>query len=255
MGTRYLHASQLAASLTAGLLILLISGASPTTSWGVEFGFLVDNYTLEPDDSLELTAETDDQGTEPQDGDLGNDADDWTDVDKIDSDGPQSDQERLVPAVIGGRFQLPPLMAKTIATEQIGNGKTPDNFRQDQPANQVALPEGGSDRAQPWNWSVVQWEAPNAFSYPLYFEDRMLERHGHIRFGHLQPVASGVRFFSTIPMLPYLMTIKSPCDPEYKLGHFRSGSAAPALLQRPPLERRAVVAESLFLGGAIGIFP
>ncbi len=254
MGTPYLHASTLAASLRATLLLLLISAISTTACWAVEFGFLVDSFVADPDDSLELTAEPADDDPETEDEGSGDDADD-AGQDMMESDGPQSNADRLVPAVMGGRFQLPPLVAKTVATEQIGNGKTPDNFRQDQPINLVALPESGTDRGQPWHWSVVQWEAPNAFSYPLYFEDRMLERHGHIRFGHWQPVASGARFFATIPMLPYLMTIKSPCDPEYKLGHFRSGSAAPAVIQRPPLERRAVVAESLFLGGAIGIFP
>ncbi len=102
---------------------------------------------------------------------------------------------------------------------------------------------------------MSQWAASNTFSYPLYFEDRMLERHGQNRWGYLQPAMSGVRFFSTVPMLPYLMTVNKPCDCEYKLGHYRAGTCAPTMIQRPPLERRAVVAEALFLGGGIAIFP
>ena len=83
----------------------------------------------------------------------------------------------------------------------------------------------------------------------------MLERHGHTRLGCLQPVASGARFLATVPMLPYLMTVRHPCDKEYTLGYYRSGSRAPALLQRPPYERRAVVAETAAITGAILVFP
>jgi hypothetical protein len=79
----------------------------------------------------------------------------------------------------------------------------------------------------------------------------MLERHGHVRWGCFQPVASGARFFATIPMLPYLMTINEPCDCEYTLGYYRPGSCAPALVQRPPYDRRALVMEGLVVGGVV----
>ena len=35
----------------------------------------------------------------------------------------------------------------------------------------------------------------------------MLERHGHERWCCAQPLASGARFFLTVPMMPYLMTV------------------------------------------------
>ena len=83
----------------------------------------------------------------------------------------------------------------------------------------------------------------------------MLERHGHERCGHLQPLASGARFFATVPMLPYLMTVREPCDCEYTLGYYRPGSSVPAMLQRPPYERHALIIESAAVAGAIIAFP
>jgi hypothetical protein len=83
----------------------------------------------------------------------------------------------------------------------------------------------------------------------------MLERHGQERFGHLQPLASGVRFLATFPMMPYLMTVSEPCECEYTLGYYRSGSCTPALIQRPPYERRAMVMEALVSSGLIIAVP
>ncbi len=83
----------------------------------------------------------------------------------------------------------------------------------------------------------------------------MLERHGHQRFGMLQPFAAGTRFFVTVPMLPYLMTVREPCDCEYSLGYFQSGSRAPALYQRPPYSRRACIVESAAIAGAFIAIP
>jgi hypothetical protein len=39
---------------------------------------------------------------------------------------------------------------------------------------------------------------------PLYFEERAVERHGR-SWGPLQPAASGMQFFATLPVLPYKM--------------------------------------------------
>ena len=80
-----------------------------------------------------------------------------------------------LPEVVESRFDLPNLAAASTNTEDIGNGRIPDGFREvaDRPVE--ALPESGSERLEPWNWTVASWEAPNTFSYPLYFEDRMLD--------------------------------------------------------------------------------
>ncbi|MEM9643890.1 MAG: hypothetical protein AAF989_02755 [Planctomycetota bacterium] len=160
-----------------------------------------------------------------------------------------------LPVVENGRFILPALMAATTDQSGIGNGKLPTDFRDGTDEEVVALPESLFDRGLPASWTVRNWAAPNTFSLPRYFEDRMLERHGHERFPYLQPLASGVRFFSTIPMLPYLATVRPPCECEYTLGYYRTGSCAPVMLQRPPYERRAVIAEAAAIAGASIALP
>lgn len=165
------------------------------------------------------------------------------------------DPTTRIPSVKEGRFELPPLMAATTDTSEIGNGRLPDGFRVDDPAPLRPLPESASERGFQESWAVRDWAAPNTFSNPRYFEDRMLERHGHDRWGHLQPLASGARFFGTLPMLPYLMTVKSPWDTEYTMGYFRSGSRTPGFLQRPPWERRAAIAEGVAIAGGVIALP
>lgn len=164
------------------------------------------------------------------------------------------DAYSVLPKVVEGRFELPDIAAISTSTSEIGNGKIPDGFRGgDSPV--TALPEDPSQRGESWGYSVSNWAAADTFSHPRYFEDRMLERHGHERYPLAQPFVSGARFFATVPMLPYLMTVRPPCECESTLGYYRSGSCAPGVWQRPPLECRAVLAESAVVSGLIVAFP
>jgi hypothetical protein len=158
-----------------------------------------------------------------------------------------------------GRIVLPSLRAATIATNEIGKaaskGSVPQAFyTQDQDPGQVLIEEP-TLRDPGWAWSTYEFAAANTFSHPLYFEDVMLERHGHERFPLLQPMVSGARFFATIPMLPYLMTVRHPCDCEYKMGHFRTGDCVHPYCQRPPYVGRAVAVEALWITGGVLIIP
>lgn len=185
---------------------------------------------------------------------------DQTPVADVEDENPDDDlirgiDEDRTTKVVNGRFELPPMVAASIATDQIGNGRTPPGFREQNVTPLRSLPEAASDRGEIWNWSVSNWAAANTFSMPRFFEDRMLERHGHERFGCWQPLASGARFFATIPMLPYLSAIKDPCECEYTLGYYRPGSCAPALVQRPPYDRRAMVAESIAVATGMLALP
>lgn len=159
------------------------------------------------------------------------------------------------PELIDGHFRLPPLGPPSIATDKIGNGRLPKSFRDGMSTPMRFLPESAAQRGADPTWSTIQWSAANTFSYPRYFEDRMLERHGHQRFGLFQPLASGARFFATVPMLPYLMKISPPCECEYSMGFYRSGSCAPKLLQRPPFDAHAAVVEAAAIAGGIVAFP
>ncbi|OYP33123.1 hypothetical protein [Rhodopirellula sp. MGV] len=161
------------------------------------------------------------------------------------SDGNESLFAGRVTQFTEGRFALPPIEALTTETAKIGNGETPDGFRQGAEAAPVALPESGAERASTWYWSQRYWAAANTFSHPLYFEDRMLERHGQSRFPHMQPLVSAGRFAGQFAMLPYQVAISPPYECQYTLGYYRAGSCVPAFLQRPPYNRKAAVAQAV----------
>ena len=167
----------------------------------------------------------------------------------------RSIREELIPVAVDGRFRLPVLDAPETTLTVAENREAPMSYLDEKDAPTMQLPESASERGVPWNWTVCNWEAANTFSNPRYFEDRMLERHGQECFGHCQPLASGARFFLTVPMLPYLMTVSEPCDCEYTLGYYRSGSCTPALMQRPPYDRRAMIMEALVVSGVMIGFP
>ena len=145
--------------------------------------------------------------------------------------------------VSGNRFALPPIAALTTEMSEIGNGEVPEGFRQGETAPLIALPETGLDRGLPWDWYTQYWAAPNTFFHPLYFEDRMLERHGHKRFPHITPLVSGSRFVAQAALLPYLSAIHPPSECMYSLGYYRAGNCVPAFLQRAPYQRKAVAAQ------------
>jgi hypothetical protein len=107
------------------------------------------------------------------------------------------------------------------------------------------------------DWLPIQynWVASDLRHRPLYFEDAMLERHGQTRRPLVQPWASGARFFLTFPVLPYAVTVNPPRPAHSTLGHYRPGSGAPRLLQRPPLQTDAGLMEAGAWVGLILLLP
>lgn len=167
-----------------------------------------------------------------------------------------TDAEREKLGMNQSRFQLPALAAASTALpDGQGDGdRYPETFVEQFGQISEPLPETGDQRSADWHWSLCQWAAANTFSNPRYFEDRMLERHGQ-HFGCLQPLASGARFFGTVPMLPYLWTVSDPCDCQYTLGYFRPGECVPAMMQRPPYENRGTIIEAGAAAAVIIGFP
>ncbi len=99
------------------------------------------------------------------------------------------------------------------------------------------------------------WKASCLCHKPLYFEDVQLERYGHSRCPVLQPVISGVRFWATIPILPYLMGVYPPNECIYDLGYFRPGSCAPHMLQPLPISLRGALIEAGVVVGLAAAIP
>jgi hypothetical protein len=113
-------------------------------------------------------------------------------------------------------------------------------------------PWGGED-FQPRVWQPITftWTASGLCHKPLYFEDIQLERYGHALGPWVQPFASGVHFFLTLPILPYKMGLELPNECMYTLGYYRPGDCAPYMLDPIPLSIRAGLFEAgAWIGGA-----
>ncbi len=104
-------------------------------------------------------------------------------------------------------------------------------------------------------FKCVHWHPSSICHFPLRFEDAMLERHGQVRYGCWQPLVSGVKFFGTIPLIPYLNTLHPRCEPVYALGNYRPGGCAPVLRDSVPWDRNAAVVEALSLAGYFWAAP
>ena len=111
------------------------------------------------------------------------------------------------------------------------------------------------DRGDQWTPINCHWAASGNRYRPVYFEDTMLERHGQSRGELVQPFASGTRFFASIAALPYKAALNPPHCPTSSLGHYRVGSGAPCLLQRPPLQADAGLLQAGLVVGLIFIVP
>jgi len=129
-------------------------------------------------------------------------------------------------------------------------GATPDDLVVGRLPTPISLPYG-QDRFGYWTLDTKTWTAPVYCQQPTYFDDVMLEEHGHERFPKLQPLVSGVKFYSTAAFLPYLSCLNPPLQNYYSTGHYRPGTAAPCLRQRAPYDKGALRYQLLTTGATI----
>ena len=99
------------------------------------------------------------------------------------------------------------------------------------------------------------WTASGVCTKGAYFENVQLERYGHSLCPALEPIFSGVRFFVTIPLLPYKLGLTPPNECVYTLGHYRVGNCAPYMLDPLPISVRAILFQTAAVGGAVAIIP
>ncbi len=140
---------------------------------------------------------------------------------------------------------LPPLYAPNLVLD----GKLPDDLVEGRLPPMQSLPYG-PDRTYGLLSFEKTWTAPVFCHQPLYFEDTMLERHGHERFPMLTPMISGARFYTSIFTMPYLAYLRRPLQDYPSTGHFRPGSAAPAIRERAPYDKNALRFQILTTGAA-----
>jgi len=137
-----------------------------------------------------------------------------------------------------------PLRVKALQTPNtsiagIGTETTPEDATEGRLPPPVPLPFG-PDREAGWSVKTKNWVAPAYCHQPTYYEDVMLEHHGHERCPPMQPILSGARFYSGIFFTPYLAYMRPPLKDIPNTGHYRPGSCAPAIRQRAPYDPGAV---------------
>lgn len=137
----------------------------------------------------------------------------------------------------------------------IGTGTTPEDATDGRLPDPMPLPYG-PDREAGWSVKTKHWVAPVYCHQPTYYEDVMLEHHGHERCVVLQPVLSGARFYTGIFFIPYLATLRPPLQDIPSTGHYRAGSCAPALRQRAPYDPTAMkVQAAATAAGVVALQP
>lgn len=136
------------------------------------------------------------------------------------------------------------------------------NLRIDPSAITTEAVEAPSQRLQladgslaAWQGDVYCWTAPNFFHNPLYFEQVNLERYGQGTYSCLQPAASGVQFFATIPILPYKIGGQEWSERVYTLGHRRPGNRNPYQIHYHPFSWTGVTYQAAASTGVVFIVP
>lgn len=99
--------------------------------------------------------------------------------------------------------------------------------------------------------TVKTWRSPNLSHRPVYFEDVNLEQYGN-GHGRLQPVVSGVKFFTTAMLLPYHVGAQSPQECVYEMGYYRPGDCNPAYAKDRTVSRRGIFNQLLTFGLVFG---
>lgn len=149
-------------------------------------------------------------------------------------------------------LRLAPITVPDTNVAKIGTGIRPEDVTKDRMPVRIPLPDGYT-HTQGLGHEAKQWVPGGFCRQPLYWEDPMLERHGHQRFPLAQPLVSGTRFYGTFLVLPYLTTLKGPFEEVHTLGSYRPGSPAPALRYRAHYDPSAIRNEVLAAGAVTAL--
>jgi hypothetical protein len=102
---------------------------------------------------------------------------------------------------------------------------------------------------------LAQWEPPNLYHQPLYFEDVALERYGHHYPPGIQSAVSLGRFGVQLVGFPYQAVIHPPTSHQYALGNYRPGECAPKLTYQIPWNAKAAAVQAGAVVGFIYMIP
>lgn len=159
----------------------------------------------------------------------------------------------IAPAVGSSAQEILRTKALTIPNTSvfgIGTSQIPPDSTQGRLPEPIPLPFG-PDRVEGWTYSSKRWVPPVFCHQPTYYEDRMLENHGHERFPKLQPMISGARFYTGIFLTPYFYCLNGPFEDVASVGRYRPGTAAPGLRQRPVYSPSAIGTQAVSTGTGV----
>jgi hypothetical protein len=112
-----------------------------------------------------------------------------------------------------------------------------------------------SDEMQSELFYIKSRNRDEIFAYqPLYFEEVNLERYGRT-CGHLQPALSSLRFFATIPLLPYAMTASHPSTSYTPKWPYEAGWGAPCVRELEPLQFKPSLVQVGAITGLVFVLP
>jgi hypothetical protein len=149
----------------------------------------------------------------------------------------------------------------TVPCESIGLKSIREISHDIRPANSDQLPEECVIDSAPFygrhfSQTCFMWKASAVSTKAAYFEDVQLERYGNtIVCPALQPVMAGVKFFATVPILPYKMGVTPPNECVYTLGHRRPGNYAPYMVKPFPISPRGALFQAGAVAGALAVIP
>ncbi len=132
-----------------------------------------------------------------------------------------------------------------------------DEMPVDNSADLFRTPDEATPRGvrNPWPTQRVCWSAPEYWHRPLYFEDAPLERYGQTISPVLQPATSATRFYATLFVLPYKMTLTRPWGCVPNLGYCRPGSPTRPMREGLPWDARAAFVEAATVAGVVWALP
>ena len=142
---------------------------------------------------------------------------------------------------------------KSIRSVTADIGIKPNDLANSETGRPLPLPPEcslGDERLEPRHWerTTFSWVAAATYHRPIYFDDDQLERYGHTFGPVTQSTLSAVKFFVTVPLVPYYMGVYPPNECIYDLGLYRPGSCSPYYFDPFPLSVRGAINEGLFLG-------
>ncbi len=136
-----------------------------------------------------------------------------------------------------------------------GNNSVPENLAEQTMGQSPVVQASSSDEMLGDLVFTKSRNHDELFPYqPLFFEEANLERYGRT-CGTMQPALSSLRFFATIPSLPYAMTVRHPSKTYLTQWPYEAGWGAPRVKEFQPLQPKPSIVQAGAITGLLFVLP